>query len=180
MTTRAQGLQAFYSGPVWKANREAANATMVDSDNVLLLRPARPESAFSLENSERPPHGTTEIPKAIVTAIVYYFDSPVGKNFIDLFEHALKPTLVESGASLLAYFVTESSENTFPALPVREGENVFVWFSLFANAAAFDQYCVTLDQSRKWREEVSKVLKQRLKKSPEVLKLSPTSRSHLR
>jgi NIPSNAP len=40
MTSRAKALTDFYSGPVWKAHREAANATMIDSDNVLLLRPA--------------------------------------------------------------------------------------------------------------------------------------------
>src|SRR6266566_2124575 len=38
MTTRAKALTDFYGGPVWKAHREAANATMIDSDNVLLLR----------------------------------------------------------------------------------------------------------------------------------------------
>src|SRR6266581_3562723 len=50
MASRAQALQDFYGGPVWKTHREAANATMVDSDNVLLLRPASPISGFSLEN----------------------------------------------------------------------------------------------------------------------------------
>jgi len=36
---RADALQAFYFGPVWAAHRDAANATMVDSDNVFLLTP---------------------------------------------------------------------------------------------------------------------------------------------
>jgi hypothetical protein len=49
MTSRAKALNDFYSGPVWKAHREAANATMIDSDNVLLLRPAFPTSGFSLK-----------------------------------------------------------------------------------------------------------------------------------
>ena len=31
MDARATQLQAFYSGPVWKAHRDAANATMIDS-----------------------------------------------------------------------------------------------------------------------------------------------------
>src|SRR5207253_8210966 len=39
MSSLAQCLQAFYGGPVWKQHRDAANATMIDSDNVLLLRP---------------------------------------------------------------------------------------------------------------------------------------------
>ena len=42
MTTRAQALHDFYGGAVWQAHREAANETMIDSDDVLLLRPARP------------------------------------------------------------------------------------------------------------------------------------------
>ncbi|MEU4251966.1 NIPSNAP family protein [Amycolatopsis sp. NPDC026612] len=41
MEAREEALTAFYSGPVWKAHRSAANATMIDSDNVLLLRPVR-------------------------------------------------------------------------------------------------------------------------------------------
>src|SRR2546430_3146265 len=36
MADRAGALTAFYTGPAWKANRDAANATMIDSDNVLL------------------------------------------------------------------------------------------------------------------------------------------------
>jgi hypothetical protein len=37
MPVREKALNAFYGGPVWKAHREAANATMDDSDDVLLL-----------------------------------------------------------------------------------------------------------------------------------------------
>ncbi len=86
MATRAESLQTFYGGPVWKANRELANETMVDSDNVLLLRPARSDSGFSFENKERPPHGASEIPNEIVTATIYYFDSPINDKFIEFFE----------------------------------------------------------------------------------------------
>src|SRR5438034_1313450 len=66
MPSRAEALKAFYGGPVWKAHREAANATMIDSDNVLLLRPARATSGFSFENSERPASGATEIPRGVI------------------------------------------------------------------------------------------------------------------
>src|SRR5437764_7431453 len=59
MPSRAQALEDFYGGPVWKTHREAANATMIDSDNVLLLRPASPASGFSLENRERLRPGST-------------------------------------------------------------------------------------------------------------------------
>lgn len=39
LEARFEALSAFYTGPVWRRFRDEANATMVDSDNVLLLRP---------------------------------------------------------------------------------------------------------------------------------------------
>ena len=47
MPSRAEGLTAFYGGPVWQRHRDAANATMIDSDNVLLLPPRRPRCRVS-------------------------------------------------------------------------------------------------------------------------------------
>jgi hypothetical protein len=179
MDARAQSLSAFYGGPVWQAHREAANATMVDSDNVLLLRPARSQSGFSLENSERLPLGTNEAPKGLLVAVIYYFASPVGADFVDYFERRLKPELINAGASILAYFVTESSANTFLALPVREDVNVFVWFASFPDQAAYRQHVAALAKSDHWAREISKDLARHIKGVPEVLKLSPTSRSQL-
>lgn len=51
MTARHSALERFYGGPVWAAHRTAANDTMVDSDNVLLLRPARRDTAFVGEST---------------------------------------------------------------------------------------------------------------------------------
>src|SRR5215468_10433951 len=46
MPSRAASLDAFYGGPTWKTHGRAANATMVDSDDVLLLRPVAERWAF--------------------------------------------------------------------------------------------------------------------------------------
>jgi hypothetical protein len=180
MTSRAKALTDFYSGPVWKAHREAANATMIDSDNVLLLRPALPTSGFSFENMKRPPRGSDEVLMSLVLATIYYFEGPVTPDFINFFEHTLKPVVTTLGATISAYFVTENSENTFPALPVRAGENVFVWFSIFRDSAAYENYAAALSQSERWRGEISGGLARYLDRAPEVLKLSPTARSPLR
>jgi hypothetical protein len=180
MTSRAKALTDFYSGPVWKAHREAANATMIDSDNVLLLRPALPTSGFLLENMKRPPIESDEVPKSHVIATIYYFERPVAPDFLKFFEHTLKPVAISSGATISAYFVTENSENTFPALPVRAGENVFVWFSTFQDSAAYENYVSGLSQSEQWRSEVSGRLARYLDRAAEVLMLSPTARSQLR
>ena len=179
MDSRARALRDFYGGSVWKTHREAANATMIDSDNVLLLRPASPTSGFSLENKKRPRAESKEVRNELIVATICYFDAPVCADFVEFFERTLKPTMTDTGASILAYFVTEHSENTFPVLPVREGENVFVWFSRFNDQAAYAIHVAALARFPRWRDEISKELTRRLKRAPEVLKLTPTSRSLL-
>jgi hypothetical protein len=179
MSERTEGLTAFYTGPVWKAHREAANSTMIDSDNVLLLRPARPTSGFLLGN-HRPPHGANEVSEGLIVATIYYLDATAGDDFVDFFERSLKPVLEDTGAPILGYFVTERSANTFRALPVREGEHVFVCFSCFGDEAAYEDHLAALLRSQHWLTEVSQELTRQLKKIPEVLRLTPTARSQLR
>ena len=179
MSARAQSLNAFYSGPIWKAHRDAANATMIDSDNVLLLRLPHSTSGFLLTHEPRLPSGNTTTRAGFVTATIYYFDAPVNSNFISYFENTIQPALMEAGANILAYFVTEDSPNTFPALPVREGEYVFVWFGGFQDQAAYERYAAKLVKSKLWKEGISKSLKRRLKRNPELLRLTPTTGSRV-
>ena len=179
MPSRGRGLADFYGGPVWKAHCDAANATMIDFDNVLLLRWARPESGFFIEHGDRPPPGAGGGPGGLVVSTVYSFDAPPGADFLDFFERELRPEVTVAGASILAYFVTEESANNYPALPVREGEQVFVWFSRFEDEAAYERHAAALARSRRW-SEVSEALARRVKGPPEVRKLSPTARSLLR
>ena len=83
-------------------------------------------------------------PTRLVVATIYYFEGPVAPDFINFFEHALKPMVEDLDATVSAYFVTENSENTFPALPVRAGENVFVWFLIFQDSTAYGNYVAAL------------------------------------
>ena len=179
MPSRAQALTDFYGGPVWKAHRGVANTTMINSDNVLLLHPASPGSGFSCPDRKRSGVGATETRKELIVATIYYFDAPVDPSFVEFFEKTVKPALTDSRASVLACFVTEHSENTFPALPVREGENVFVWFARFDGSAAYERHVAALAQLPRWRDDIANELARRLKRAPEILKLSPTSRSLL-
>jgi hypothetical protein len=48
---------------------------------------------------------------------------------VDTFDREVRPALAAAGMPPLACFRTEHAENTFPALPVRAGDNVFVWFA---------------------------------------------------
>ena len=125
MEKRVRGLADFYGGETWHAHSRAANATMVDSDNVLLLRPARPDSAFRL-----PARGDDgDASAGYVAAVILHLEPGAEESdIVSFFELAIAPGLTAAGGSVLAYFVTDPSRNTFPALPVREGANVFVYF----------------------------------------------------
>jgi hypothetical protein len=179
MPARRESLNAFYDGPVWKAHREAANATMIDSDNVLLLRLPRGTCGFSFNDQNRPPLGSRAKQHGFVAATIYYFDEPVGSDLVRYFENTIKPALIGTGASVLASFVTEDSPNTFPRLPVREGEHAFVWFAGFSDQDAHKSHLGRLRESNIWKEEIETFLKKHLQGKPEVLRLTPTPRSWL-
>lgn len=57
MGQRRDALAAFYGGPTWAANSGSANATMIDFDDVLLLRPAWRGSGVAVQQP-RPPAET--------------------------------------------------------------------------------------------------------------------------
>ena len=134
-------------------------------------------SGFTLGNRERREAGSNETRNELIMATIYYFDAPVDSEFVQVFDKTVKPAMTDSGATIL-YFTTEHSENTFPALPVREAENVFVWFTRFKDRAANEHHFAALTRFPHWRVEISKELARRVKQ-PEILKLSPTTRSLL-
>ena len=180
MASRAQSLQAFYGGPVWQAHRDAANATMIDSDNVLLLRPVSGDSAFAPSATTRAPVGASERSPARIVGMICYFDAPVGEPFKIFFDAKIAPELAAAGGAPIARFETELAENTFPRLPVRTGEHVFIWFSRFANDAALREYETRLAASSDWSTQLLPELVKQLKSPPERLLLEPTARSLLR
>jgi len=105
MAARARGLEAFYGGPIWHAHRDAANATMIDASDVLLLRPvtAWPLSAEAVRSWH---------------AMVCPLASAPEPDLLD----ALR-------AGPFTWLETEPAENNFPRLPVRSGETVLVALS---------------------------------------------------
>jgi hypothetical protein len=178
MSAREKALTAFYTGPVWQSHRNQANATMVDSDNVLLLRPARSATGFRTATEPPPPRGTMGRGRGIVIGNIAYLRRAAPEPFIEFFQREIKPHLEKAGTSIVAELVTETSPNTFSRLPVREGEKVFVWFCTFANDASYEHYRRTLAQSPEWRALVGK-LSLWTHQPIEMLKLEPTARSRL-
>jgi hypothetical protein len=178
MEARRRALDGFYNGPIWMQHRGAANDTMLDSSNVLLLKPAAPQSTIRLGNPKRQSlSGSTE---SVVVATLYYFDSPDQTSFANFFESTVAPELRKAGATILGQFATTALENTVPRLPVREGEYVFAWLASFPDGAAYQAYKDTLAKNPLWKDAITPLLRGRISKPEEVLELAPTNRSLLR
>ncbi|NRF68756.1 NIPSNAP family protein [Aquincola sp. S2] len=117
MPQRAQALADFYGGPIWQAHRNAANATMIDSDDVLMLRPCVPVASGAAAGSGR------------VIATICPLRAPADDALRRQLSELVLPRLAAAGATPLACLETEPARNNFPRLPVREGEQVVVWLA---------------------------------------------------
>ena len=179
MAARGRALPAFYGGTAWRAHREAANATMVDSDDVLMLRPAYSASGFQIPRLPRAPREATGDGAGLVVGTIYRPHAGADRDFLDFFQFDLVPLLGETGAAVCAALASETAANNFPALPVREGEHVFAWFARFGDLQAFDRHRAALAALPDWRERLEPALLRRLARPPETLRLAPTARSRL-
>ncbi len=95
--SRTSALETFYDGPVWAANRNAANATMIDSDDVLLLRPVDGDAGLVLP-TRRPPVDVRGAGRGVVMAMVWLLRDPVDDLFGREFDREIAPILVAAGA----------------------------------------------------------------------------------
>ncbi|MEV6374853.1 NIPSNAP family protein [Micromonospora musae] len=107
MPSRRTSLAAFYSGPVWARHAAAANATILDSDDVLLLRELVAVPVFD--------RGTDDS-ETVLHATIWYWAGPF-------------PDPTPNPEEAVAVLRTEYAVNDFPRLPVREKEHALVWFT---------------------------------------------------
>lgn len=168
MESRPGSLAAFYDGPVWREHRNAANATMVDSDNVLLLKPV-----------DAPGFSLTRRMTALMVATVYLLQSPVDEGFLRFYREAVRPAMVEAGAPPLAELSTLEAPNNFPRLPVREGEHAFVSIAGFDSVDEYRRHLARLEGSASWKATEAK-LAARLKSPPSRIELLPTAQTQCR
>jgi quinol monooxygenase YgiN len=156
MATRLEALSGFYGGPVWKQHREAANATMIDFDDVLLLEPV----GAGFPHAPRAAVGTGAPGPSRVLVVVR-----TGEG--------LEPAAPDAERLLGTRPVvarTAPFPNDFEALPVRD-EQAVVWFASYPSGDAARLARERLDADPGWRTGAAAV---------QLLELEPTSRSALR
>ncbi|MEU1888418.1 NIPSNAP family protein [Micromonospora rifamycinica] len=107
MSARRSGLTAFYSGPVWARHGPAANATMLDSDDVLLLREVVAVPTYDRDAAD---------PESVLYVTIWHGAEPL-------------PVPAHIPPDVLAVLRTEYAPNDYPRLPVRENVHVLVWLT---------------------------------------------------
>jgi len=169
MPTRGRALPAFYGGPAWREHRDKANVTMIDSDDVLLLRPVTDLGLAGRGG-----------PTTLVTITIYHLPPGGEDAFLDFFKAEVEPLLTLAGATPLSVLRTLRAENNFPALPFREDANVVAWIASFSGRDELREHVRQLGRDGRWSHEVLPMLTKQLARPPEQLQLSPTDRSLLR
>jgi hypothetical protein len=176
MATRGRMLPAFYDGPVWREHGRQAGATMIDSDDVLLLQPAGPDMDFDLTGRTR----DTAPAHTLVTVTIYHLPPGAEQPFVDFFDTDVRPLLAATGAPPLAILKTLRAENNFPRLPFRIGENVVAWVAEFAGLDEHQEHIRQLGRGTTWSRDILPILTKQLARPPEQLQLAPTVRSLIR
>jgi hypothetical protein len=171
MEARKAALEAFYHGPVWKRHAAAANATMIDSDDVLLLRPTDPPHPPA-EPGPRAPVGASVTSDEWVLATVWLHEP--GHGTCDWLTRDVRSDLVQALGTDVAAWRTEPAENTFPALPVRP-DHAFVWTATFADKASYAAAMAALEHDPSWLRTRAELDRRAV--TTQTLRLHPTARS---
>jgi hypothetical protein len=177
---RLRALEGFYGGEIWKAHRASANATMANSDDVLLLRPIG-EGLDRQGAAPAPLRASAPMANAgsIIVATTYFLEPHGEEPFAGFFERDVAPVLSRAGGEPIATFATERSANNFPQLPVRENETVFLTLARFLSRAAHDDHLALIRASPEWRA-LEPALRGQMVAPTQTLRLRPTPRSLLR
>lgn len=161
MPARAAALQAFYGGPAWAAWRDAANATMLESDDVLLLRPLDGSAPLTLA------------PPDVLLVTVCHLPAHDAGEAHDL-RAALHAAATLDDSRPIGRCETEPAPNNFPRLPVRTDAAVQLWCTTFPDRAA----CAAHER-RRATDPAWQRLCAGLGKPLQVLRLAPTRRACL-
>jgi hypothetical protein len=164
----------FYYGPLWREHAATMNSLMVDSDNVLLLRPlttARGVPVLPAVDPIKEEKGS----RGLVIAQIF----PVKPNSVDAFAQQAEETFASyraAGVREAGVLVTLDVPNNFPQLPVRTDGPYLVWLGIVQDNKTLEtQFGPLAERSGEPLSDTGL-----LRSAPELVILDPTHRSRLR
>jgi len=173
MPARLAVNQAFYFGPVWKEHKPAVNGLIVDSDDVLLLRPAYPGSGLSALRAVDPVLDQDGA-KGVVAAQIF----KVADGRLDAFLRQSELAFAcyrGRGVTEAGVLATLDEPNNFPQHPIRTDGSYVVWLGVLQDDAALAGLRPMLDAAAEMLAASGL-----LDGAPELVLLDPTARSRLR
>lgn len=174
MDARATINAAFYYGPLWKEHRATMNDRLIDSDNVLLLRPLSPERGVTVLPAVDP-IDEAKGAQGVVVAQIF----AVKANSIEAFAQQAEATFAsyrDAGVREAGVLVTLDVPNNFPQLPVRTDGPYLVWLGMVKDNQTLETKFNPLAE----RSLPSLSAAGLLRGAPELIILDPTNRSRLR
>ena len=181
MDARLKGLSDFYlHSDAWAAHRDAANATMIDSDNVLLLRTVVGCEHLCDAVQLRPALGESPATATDMYAVsIHYLLVEYAADAVAFWLDAIRPSMQAAGVRLVAVLHSAHIENNFPRLPVRADVEALVVVSRHASGDDLRTATRRLESDESFAESGRKLAE--LEQHPrELLVLEPTARSSLR
>jgi NIPSNAP len=174
MDARARANSAFYYGPLWKEHRNAVNAMILDSDNVLLLAPLAPERSVPVLPAVDP---WAASPSAAGVVVAQIFAVEAGG--VEAFARQAEPTFGSyraGGAREAGVLATLDVRNNFPQHPVRTDGPFLVWLGILEHERRLEDGFLSLAREGARALAASGLLRG----EPETVVLDPTPRSRLR
>ena len=164
---------AFYYGPLWREHSKRINELLVDSDNVLLLRPFKPEGGITVLPAVDPVN-EKDAAQGIVVALV--FAAQAG-HVDELAAHtqSLFARYRAAGAREAGLLITADIPNNFPQLPVRTDGPYLVWLAIVRDDKTLQQSLNPL-----FEQTLPTMGADLVRSTPEIVILEPTKRSRLR
>jgi hypothetical protein len=171
---RAEVCAAFYDGPVWLEHRDTLNDLIVAYDDVLLLRPLRPDSAppvLPALDPVREPDGPLGVAVAQILAVEAAELERVAGRLAAAVDVDGDAGVLESGL-----LTTLELPNNFPRHPVRADGPFLVRLALARDETALERRLLPrlADDGRALAEAGG------LRGEPEILVLDPVGGSRLR
>ncbi len=136
MDARLAANTAFYDGPVWREHKAAVNRWIVDSDDVLLLRPLYAGAAIPALPAVDPvaePHGAQGVAVAQLFQVADGQLAACAAAADAWFARYHGNGVVEAGV-----LATLDAPNNFPRHPVRTDGSWLVWVGILRDDAALD------------------------------------------
>jgi hypothetical protein len=164
----------FYAGSVWKEHKKTMNDLIVDSDNVMLLRPLSPERGIPILPAVDPIVEANGV-QGIVVAQIF----AVKADSVEAFAKAAEPTFASyraAGVREAGVLVTLDVPNNYPQLPIRTDGPFLVWLGVLKDKQMLENEFNRLAE----RSLQSLSATGLIKGAPESVVLDPTRRSRLR